>query len=129
MNLTADQQHLLREQIDQIPKAVRIAFEEGFRAWRGSWSRGSMALSSNPNTRASGPEFEKLWAMGPQVLPLVVEKLADPENFFALQLYDRLQRNDQLRIELAPTDPRIAEGEQGRAKRTVETWFLRSPKR
>ncbi len=61
--------------------------------------------------------------MGPAILPLVVESLADPENFFALQLYDAIQPNDQLVVQFEPADERVLEGEQGRARRVVQTWF------
>ncbi len=121
--LTGDQQRFLAEQVKHIPEAVRSSFQHAFRAWKDTWFQGSLALSSNPATRAAGKEFETLRALGPQVLPLIVEQLALAENFLALQLYDVLQTNERLRVELSPTDPRIAEGEQGRARRTVEAWF------
>jgi hypothetical protein len=50
---------------------------------------------------------------GPAIIPLVVESLADPENFFALQLYDAIQPNDQLLVQFEADDERILEGEQG----------------
>ncbi len=62
-------------------------------------------------------------ALGPEILPLVVEKVADPENFLALQLYDAIQPSERLVIQFGPDDERILEGEQGRAQRTVQAWF------
>jgi hypothetical protein len=61
--------------------------------------------------------------MGPAILPLVVEKLADPENFLALQLYDAIQPDEHLIVQYGPEDERIVEGEQGRARRVVQTWL------
>ena len=80
-------------------------------------------MSSNPHTRAVGKEFDALIALGPATLPLVVEKLADPENFLALQLYDALQPSEKLLVQFEPDDERILEGEQGRARRVVRAWF------
>ena len=58
-------------------------------------------------------------------MPLVVEKLADPENFFALQLYDANQPDEKLVVHFeADAHERILEGEQGRARRAVNAWFV-----
>ncbi|HEY7152836.1 MAG TPA: hypothetical protein VH575_02655, partial [Gemmataceae bacterium] len=64
-----------------------------------------------------------LIALGPTILPLVIEQLANPENFFALQLYDAIQPNEKLLVQFEPDDERILEGEQGRARRVVQAWF------
>ena len=61
--------------------------------------------------------------MGPAIIPLVVESLAEPDNFFALQLYDAIQSNEQLLVQYEADDERILEGEQGRAHRVVQSWF------
>jgi hypothetical protein len=62
-------------------------------------------------------------ALGPAIIPFVIEKLADPENFLALQLYDAIQPNETLLVQFEPDDERIPEGEQGRAQRVVQAWF------
>ena len=54
---------------------------------------------------------------------IVNEKLADPDNFLALQLYDAMQADDRLVVQFQPDDERILEGEQGRARRVVRAWF------
>jgi hypothetical protein len=58
-----------------------------------------LAVSSNPQTRAIGKEFDALIAFGPAILPLLIEELADPENFLALQLYDAMQPNERLVVQ------------------------------
>ena len=55
-------------------------------------------------------------------MPLVVEKLAEPDSFLALQLYDAIQANERLVVQYGPDDERILEGEQGRARRVVQAW-------
>ena len=121
--LTAAQKRSLRDQLKRLPHDLRVAFDEAFAAWQQTWFRGGLAINSNPNTRAVGPEFDALVALGPAILPLVVEKLADPENFMALQIYDTIQPNERLVIHFAPDDERILEGEQGRARRVLQAWF------
>jgi hypothetical protein len=121
--LTAAEKKTLRHQLDRVPAALRATFEEAFSAWKDTWFAGGLAINSNPHTRALGKEFDALIALGPAILPLVIEKLADPENFLALQLYDAMQPNDRLVVQFEPEDERILEGEQGRARRVVQAWF------
>ena len=121
--LSAAQRRTLREERDRVSEEVRTAFEDAFAAWKRTWFSGGLAVSSNPHTRAVGKEYDALIALGPAVLPLVVEKLADPENFLTLQLYDALQPSEKLLVQFEPDDERILEGEQGRARRVVQAWF------
>lgn len=121
--LSPHQRQLLHKQEAEVPANVRVAFATAFSAWKESWFRGGLAVSSDPHTRAVGPEFDALIALGPEVLPLLIEKLADPANFLALQLYDAMQSDDNLLVQYEPDDERIVEGEQGRARRVVQAWF------
>ena len=58
------------------------------------------------------------------IIPLVLEKLADPDNFMALQLfYDAIQTDVNLLVHIEPDDERILEGEQGCARRTIFSWL------
>jgi len=121
--LSPSQRRALKAERDKIAEESRVAFEHAFDAWKAIWFSGGLAISSNPHTRAVGKEYDNLIALGPAILPLVVEKLADPENFPALQLYDALQPNEKLLVQFEADDERILEGEQGRARRVVEAWF------
>lgn len=121
--LSAAQKRRLHQQQAEISASVRTAFDTTFSAWKDTWFRGGLAVSSDPHTRAVGKEFDALIALGPAILPLLIERLADPENFLALQLYDVLQADVNLLVQYEPDDERIVEGEQGRARRVVQAWF------
>jgi hypothetical protein len=121
--ISATQKRILHEERERIPAELRIAFDAAFAAWKDTWFTGGLAISSNPHSRTVGKEYAALVALGPAILPLVVEQLSDPENFFALQLYDAMQSNEKLLVQFEPDDERILEGEQGRAQRVVRTWF------
>jgi hypothetical protein len=121
--LSAAQKRTLHEQRERVPEELRAAFDKAFAAWKNTWFGGGLAISSNPHARTIGKEYDALIALGPGILPLVVEQLAEPENFLALQLYDALQSNDRLLVQFEPDDERILEGEQGRAQRVVHAWF------
>ena len=105
-----------------MPQHTRCAFASAFQRWKKTWFHGSLALSSNPTDRAHGSDYQALCAFGQMILPLVVRELGDPDNFMALQLYDALQTDERLRVRVDVSDPAILEGEQGRARRTVEAW-------
>ncbi|HEV3258849.1 MAG TPA: hypothetical protein VG013_18405 [Gemmataceae bacterium] len=121
--MSAAQKRILNGERDKVPDELRAAFEKAFAAWKTTWFSGGLAISSDPHTRAVGKEYDALIALGPAILPLVVEQLADPENFLALQLYDAIQPNEKLLVQFEPDDERILEGEQGRAQRVVQAWF------
>lgn len=121
--LTSHQKKILRDQRSAVPTDLRAAFNAAFSAWKETWFRGGLAFESNPHTRGVGEEFDALIGLGPRILPLVVEALADPDNFLALQLYDAIQPDDKLVVHFDAQDERILEGEQGRARRVVQAWF------
>jgi hypothetical protein len=121
--LSVAQKQLLHKEQTEIPDRVRTDFETAFSAWKDTWFSGGLAASSDPHTRAEGKEFDSLIALGPVILPLLIDKLADPENFLALQLYDAMQSDENLLVQYEPDDERIVEGEQGRARRVVQAWF------
>jgi hypothetical protein len=121
--LSAAQRRTLSQECERVSPKIRTAFDEAFTAWKNTWFSNGLAISSNPQTRAVGKEYHALIALGPAILPLVVEKLADPENFLALQLYEALQPDEKLLVQFGPDDERILEGEQGRARRVVQAWF------
>ncbi len=122
--LSPAQKRVLNEQMANVPDRLRSEFQKAFAAWKATWFSGGLAVNSDPHSRTIGKEYDALIALGPAILPLVVEQLADPENFLALQLYDAIQSDEKLLVQFEPDDERILEGEQGRARRVVQTWFL-----
>lgn len=121
--LTRDQSDALEREIGRLPANLRANYLTAFERWKATWFRGGMRFSSNPTDRRIGAEFDALIALGPTTLPMIVASLADPANFFALQLYDSLQSDPNRRVHYDSNDERVMEGEQGRARRTVQVWF------
>ena len=89
-----------------------------------TWHAPHTAHLSNPAFVKDNKEFVALMKMGTDILPLVVQKLTEPKNFFALQLYDSLQSKGEKDtiVHINPEDDTMLEGEQGRAAQTVEQW-------
>ena len=81
--LSSAQRKVLAEVVRDVPEDVKAAFEHTFEVWRETWFDDPLSISSDPSDRATGKPFQDLIALGPRIIPLVLEKLADPENFMA----------------------------------------------
>jgi hypothetical protein len=106
----------------RLPLELRDRFDASFSAWKRQWSLPEIAISSNPRAVTYLTEFHALIALGSIVIPAVVEKLLEPDNFFALQLYDKLQSEKEMIVSFDPATDDAFEGEQGRARKTVERY-------
>lgn len=123
--LSREERGVLKREISRISADKRREFEERYANWRKTWSEPHLRIQSDPSSLRHSKEFAALGALGSEVLPLVIEKIAQPNEFFALQLYDALQHDPSLRIEVDVDDERILEGEQGRAERVVKHWLAK----
>jgi hypothetical protein len=111
--MAPDQLRILDESVAGMDPALRERFDRLFDEWKLGWSSEEVAIHSDPAAVRRLPQFEALVELGPQALPALARKLADPENFFALQLYDALA--DQRLADLERAGPDRGAGEQGRA--------------
>jgi hypothetical protein len=82
---------------------------------------GGAVVSSAPAARAQNIEFVELISLGPAIVPLLMDKLTGPEEFFALVAVDRLA-SPELVVRYEPDDEAALLGEQGRAIETVQRW-------
>jgi hypothetical protein len=121
--VTTKERSAVKRIASEVESETRQVFRAAFTAWKKTWFEGGLAISSDPHSRAVGKEFDALVALGPRILPLVVEALADADNFLALQLYDALQPEQHLIVQYEPDDERILGGEQGRAAEVVKHWL------
>jgi hypothetical protein len=116
----------LQEAARAVDPALRERFEQLFERWRESWYAPELRILSDPAAVRRSPYFDELVAMGPEILPAVAGKLVDPGNFFALQLFEALQPDEQDLETIDPRSERVMEGEQGRAVRTAERYARRA---
>lgn len=119
---TQEQIAAVKEQAAKLPSELTARFERLFDAWKRRWDAPEIIISSDPRAVTHVKEFHDLVALGKDVLPVVVEKLVDPENFFALQLYDALQPEHHMIVGTDLDTDQVFEGEQGRSRRTVERY-------
>ena len=121
LSLTAEQLNYVRARAAQVDKQLKERFDKAYAAWRATWSHPLIAVSSAPSARAQTTEFLELISLGPDSLPLLMEKLTDPDEFFALLAVDRLAR-PELQVTRESHDEAVLLGEQGRAIETVQRW-------
>jgi hypothetical protein len=117
--ISIEQRSRLNAEIAGVPAELRTRFDELYRNWRRTWERPDIRVSSNSKAVKDSYEFRALASLGPKVLPLIVDKLLQPNEFFALQLYDTIERRGNLREENRDL------GEQKRALATARRWLSR----
>lgn len=122
ISLTADQRNYVRSRGAQVDKQSKERFDKAYAAWKATWSHPLIVVSSAPAARTQTPEFLELISLGSGILPLLMEKLTDPEEFFALMAVDRLAR-PELHVTRELDDEAVLLGEQGRAIETVQRWI------
>lgn len=111
----------IKARVRRVDSELRKRFEKAYRSWKEAWNHPLIVASSIPATRTQTPAFLDLIALGHDIIPLLMEKLTDPDEFFALQAVDRLIRPEFV-VTREPNDPAILFGEQGRALETVKQW-------
>jgi hypothetical protein len=112
---------LVRSRAGRVDSSLCGRFEQAYAAWKRSWDDPLIAVSSAPGARATTPEFLDLIALGRAIVPLLMEKLTNPDDFFALVAVDQLC--PELRIDKSLKDESILLGEQGRAVETLRHWL------
>jgi hypothetical protein len=121
IDLTPDQLEYVHRRAAEVDIALRRRFEREYAAWKSTWGHPTIAVSSAPTARAQSAEYVELIALGPEILPLLMEKLTDPAEFFALVAVDRLA-GPELHVSHKVDDASVLLGEQGRAIETVQRW-------
>jgi len=109
--------------ISQKARAIskRSMFESLFNEWKEAWT---WSFSSNTATTRQLPQYTELKAMGREIIPLLIEKMATEEdNFFAIRLYEDLQDDQNQKIRYANEDPHQFEGLQQTTKKTIKKWL------
>lgn len=124
---TARQHETLGRLVDETDNGLREPFESAFAKLKEGWHSEAFRYEASTESIRRLPVYTELLEMGTAVLPFLVAKLAEEENFFALPLYDEMQSDGLLRISYQ--DERYKrdaiEGEQERARRSVAAYLER----
>jgi hypothetical protein len=121
--LSRSQAARLRAEITAIPPDMRGEFARRYPAWRKTWDSPAIAPLSDSAAVRRSDEFAALVALGAPILPLLIEQIARPPEFFALQAYEALKPDWPTTIDR--NGERVFESEQAKARRAVKDWFAR----
>lgn len=119
---TKEEIRLVESLVKETSKETAAAFEKTFNAWKKSWLAGSLAFSSDPYARTKSEAYKEMIGLGKDIIPLLVSKLMDENNFLALPAFEQLA-GKRSTIQIDAADEKIQEGEQGRAFRTVKNYL------
>ena len=111
------------KQIHKLSLEIIYEFENRFLNWKNVWFTGETKYTSNTNDLKLLIEYESLYELGESIIPLLVKKLCDEDNFPALVLYDDLQMNHQLKLNIEDSFDIWVMGEQERAAQTILKWI------
>lgn len=109
-----------------MANSIKDDFEKAFAEWKQQWFTGDLQFSNDTRDNRTLATYATLKKMGAAILPFIIEKLEDKDNFVALVLYDELQTNSALNTEYTEKDrgnrEKMFEGEVERARRTVKLY-------
>ncbi len=124
ITLSSQQKALVRKKAMMVDAATKAKFDSLIVAWRTAIDNDiMMKLSSSTKAYTRLSQFDELKEMGGKIIPLIMERLLNRNDFYLLQLYDAVQSDESLTIRYEDYDVRMLEGEQNRAKRTIVKWL------
>lgn len=114
---------LIDEHVSKTDDKLKESFTELYSKWEQTWNDPEIIFSDNPATRAESKEFYDLISLGPEITPLIINKLRDHNQFFALQALEIVAPSS---IIFRPQidDIAVLGGEQLRARETILRWSM-----
>jgi hypothetical protein len=121
--LSEDEMARLSRKVRAVPGDVVEEFDRRYNAWRATWFDDSNVMFSDPESRTRSDEFEDLIILGPEIVPLLVNKLQYPDEFFAMMALE-IFLDPELVYRPDVDHPDVLKGEQGRARTTLKRWLI-----
>lgn len=121
--LTDVEETRLNQKVKRVPQDIVAEFDNRYHAWRVTWYDDHNVMFSSPQMRTRSNEFMNLIVMGPDIVPLLMKQLQDPDQFFALQAVEVFI--DPALVYRPDLDhPDVLKGEQLRARTTLKRWLI-----
>lgn len=121
--ITQAEKEIIAYEVEKVA-GFQEKFDSLFNQWLENWKTNpEMMFSSSTLDAKKLEEYPQLLAMGKEIIPLLMEKLLDENNFVGLVLYDDLQDNPDCKIVYDYEGTDWLEGEANRAKRTIKLWI------
>lgn len=98
-------------------------FDARYANWEKTWREPPWLMSSIQGDYANCLEFRDVVVLSEDIVPLLMEKLTDPHQFFALQAGAQVARPEVI-VTVALNAPiAVLGGKQERAAQTVRKWL------
>lgn len=121
--ITQAEKEIIAYEVEKVA-GFQEKFDSLFNQWLENWKTNPETMFSSSTLDAKKlEEYPQLLAMGKEIIPLLMEKLLDENNFVGLVLYDDLQDNPDYKIVYDYEGTDWLEGEVNRAKRTIKLWI------
>lgn len=123
LKLTDNEIGYLGERVQAVDADLKRRFDEAYAAWKDTWNHPLIAASSAPGARAQSIQYLELVSLGERIIPLLMNRLTNRDEFFALVALEPLLR-PELVVTTDLKDDAVLLGEQGRAAETLKRWIL-----
>lgn len=119
-SLSASDRQILEGLVPSVAPRIAKQFEAAWKAWQAELQT-DVSVDSSTASFVSHSAYRQLVAMGSAIIPLVMQKMAEPSQWYAVLIADALLPPEE-QVTVTDEDPEVLEGEQGRARRTVLQW-------
>lgn len=125
--LSAGIQSKLETQISRVDEKVSNQFQGLYAQWLEHRAEPEVAISSNPRDYCGGEAFQALANLGPESLPLVIDKMARGDHFSQYLAQAISQKQDDFKLAGTDTPTLRAKqvdcGEQAKSRQVLEQWL------
>lgn len=123
-SLTTSEKKRVKDLAMQVPDSIRSRFSLLLFQWNLAINHNSKPLySANTYSYAELPEFTPLESMGKQIIPLIMERLMNPSDFYLLVLYEAILKNGKTKTIDSKDNFYFRGSEQSRAIWYVKMWL------
>lgn len=119
----------LEARLQALPAPLVADFGQAYAQWQSERSSPRVAMSSDPKAYLQGAGYQKLLALGPQALPLWVEKMHGGD-FFCQYAVQQLTRPEEGAFQMKGPQPQpelkareVRCGEQDKARQMLVQWL------
>lgn len=123
-SLTTSEKKRVKDLAMQVPDSIRSRFSFLLSQWNFAINHNPKTLySANTHSYTELPEFNPLKSMGEQIIPLIMERLMNPSDFYLLVLYEAILRDGKTKTTYSSDYCHFRGSEQSRAIWCVKMWL------
>lgn len=123
-SLTTSEKKRVKDLAMQVPDSIKSHFSLLLSQWNFAINHNPKSLySASIYSYAELPEFNPLKSMGEQIIPLIMERLMNPSDFYLLVLYEAILKDGKTKAAYSSGYCHFGGSEQSRAIGCVKMWL------